>query len=569
MLSSALRVPSRRIRSFSTTRASSWGPSRLPSLASLPIDISPEVAQAQAEGRAVVALESTLITHGLPPPHSVDLPLQCEEILRAQGVAPATIAIIDGRIKVGLSPKELAFLAEKGFEARKDGGKSLWKVGRRELGAAVVKRMVGGTTVSGTMAVAHLAGIKIFSTGGIGGVHRGAETSMTDLLSLPSSLLLGVPIPEDYHAAGDALQVAVEQAVRESEENGVSRSGKLATPWLLERVGQLTKGVAIVSNMALIRNNVKVGGEIALEYAKLLKQETPSPTPTLPTPSTPPPTPSSPPSLVVVGSLAIDLTLTPTSTSPLRTTAPGTNTLTLGGVGANVAGAARSIGIEDVLLVSPVADDLFGLVAKAGMGSRGMRVDGLVQSAEKEARTATCGILVDQEGELVGGVADMEIVAGMTGAQVIEQIGSTPPRVLCFDGNVAATTMSELLAYCQKHDVDTFFEPTSDAKALRVLQAVEVTINKTNKPLVSYATPNIHELAALYQHTQSEDNEQHRVYSPGMWFDSINVNADLLATRLPAWVLEEGVVQMAVQLLPVINTIFVKSGSRGVVVRSY
>ena len=148
--------------------------------------------------------------------------------------------------------------------------------------------------------------------------------------------------------------------------------------------------------------------------------------------------------------------------------------------------------------------------------------------------------------------------------------------------------MGELLAYCQKHDVASasqvvprsilwgltqlfslaFFEPTSDAKALRLLQAVEVTINKTSAPLVAYATPNIHELAALYQHTQGEET-QHRVYHPGMWFDSINVSAALLATRLPAWVVDEGVVQMAVQLLPVINTIFVKSGSRGVVVRCF
>jgi pseudouridine-5'-phosphate glycosidase/pseudouridine kinase len=114
---------------------------------------------------------------------------------------------------------------------------------------------------------------------------------MTDRLSLPNSLLLGVPIPEQYHAAGHALQVAVEQAVRESVENGMSKSGKEVTPWLLERVGQLTEGSAIISSeltrvssftrdgtltvfadKALIKNNVKVGGEIAIEYAKLLKK---------------------------------------------------------------------------------------------------------------------------------------------------------------------------------------------------------------------------------------------------------------------------------------------------------
>lgn len=100
--------------------------------------------------------------------------------MRSQNVCPATIAILDGRIKVGLTPRDLALLAEKGWSARQ-GDQAvkdrLWKVGRRELGAALVKGLDGGTTVSGTMAVAHLAGIKVFSTGGIGGVHRGAETS--------------------------------------------------------------------------------------------------------------------------------------------------------------------------------------------------------------------------------------------------------------------------------------------------------------------------------------------------------------------------------------------------------
>jgi pseudouridylate synthase / pseudouridine kinase len=152
-------------RLFSSTSAARWGNPR-PSLAGLPIDVHPEVQAAQAEGRAIVALESTLITHGtllpphrcptasfasrranrpalrlagLPPPHSNTLPVECEDILRAQGVTPATIAILNGRIKVGLNGSQLDELAEKGFAAKKDGGAKLWKVGRRELGAAVVK----------------------------------------------------------------------------------------------------------------------------------------------------------------------------------------------------------------------------------------------------------------------------------------------------------------------------------------------------------------------------------------------------------------------------------------------
>lgn len=106
--------------------------------------------------------------------------------------------------------------------------------------------------------------------------------------------------------------------------------------------------------------------------------------------------------------------MSPTS-SPHLTTAPGYVTLSLGGVSANVAGSARSLGISDVLLVAPISDDLFGLVARKGLKERGMREDGLV---EIEGGTATCGILLDERGELVGGVADMEIAERVTGEQV-------------------------------------------------------------------------------------------------------------------------------------------------------
>jgi pseudouridine-5'-phosphate glycosidase/pseudouridine kinase len=96
----------------------------------------------------------------------------------------------------------------------------------------------------------------------------------TDLLGLPSSLLLGVPIPAAFHAVGIKLQAAVEQAVLESIENGMSKSGKRVTPWLLGRVAELTKGDSLASNVALIKNNVKVGGEIAWELARILRERT-------------------------------------------------------------------------------------------------------------------------------------------------------------------------------------------------------------------------------------------------------------------------------------------------------
>lgn len=139
----------------------------------------------------------------------------------------------------------------------------------------------------------------------------------------------------------------------------------------------------------------------------------PSSTLAKPAPVALPPAP-----LLVVGSLAIDITMHPHSVSPLRTTAPGAVSLSLGGVAGNVAGAAHSLlGGGDVMLVAPVGEDLLGNVARSGLKDRGMRSDGLIRLKESE-RTATCGILLDQTGELVGGVADMAIAAEMEGDKV-------------------------------------------------------------------------------------------------------------------------------------------------------
>jgi pseudouridylate synthase len=129
---------------------------------------SPQVAQAQAEGRPIVALESTIIAHGMPYPENVRTAREVESIIRALGAEPATIAVIGGRIRVGLSDGELELLGRSG-EAQ--------KVSRRDLPAMLASGALGATTVAGTMICAALAGIEVFVTGGIGGVHRGAETS--------------------------------------------------------------------------------------------------------------------------------------------------------------------------------------------------------------------------------------------------------------------------------------------------------------------------------------------------------------------------------------------------------
>jgi len=134
------------------------------------LDMSPEVAKALAEGKPVVALESTIISHGMPYPQNVQTALNVERIIRENGAVPATIAIIGGRLKAGLTEEEIEYFGKKGT--------AITKASRRDLAVLCARGEDGATTVTTTMIIAHMAGIKIFATGGIGGVHRGAETTM-------------------------------------------------------------------------------------------------------------------------------------------------------------------------------------------------------------------------------------------------------------------------------------------------------------------------------------------------------------------------------------------------------
>ncbi len=134
------------------------------------LDIKPEVAEALAAGKPVVALESTIISHGMPYPQNVETALAVEQIVRDNGAVPATIAVIGGRLKAGLSPEEIEYFGKKGLD--------IAKASRRDLAVLCARGEDGATTVTTTIMIAHMAGIKVFASGGIGGVHRGAETTM-------------------------------------------------------------------------------------------------------------------------------------------------------------------------------------------------------------------------------------------------------------------------------------------------------------------------------------------------------------------------------------------------------
>lgn len=134
------------------------------------LDIAAEVEEALASGKPVVALESTIISHGMPYPQNVETALKVEQVVRDNGAIPATIAIINGRLKVGISKEEIDYLGKKGHD--------VIKTSRRDVPVLIAKKEDGATTVATTMILAAMAGVKIFATGGVGGVHRGAETTM-------------------------------------------------------------------------------------------------------------------------------------------------------------------------------------------------------------------------------------------------------------------------------------------------------------------------------------------------------------------------------------------------------
>lgn len=172
------------------------------------ITYSPEVAEARANGAAIVALESTIITHGMPWPQNVETAREVEATIRAEGAVPATIAVLDGRLHVGLTDEELETLGQ---------AKDVAKLSRADFAACIATGGTGATTVAATMIAAHLAGIRVFATGGIGGVHRGAEDSFdisADLIELATT-------PVTVVAAGAKAILDLPKTLEVLETNGV------------------------------------------------------------------------------------------------------------------------------------------------------------------------------------------------------------------------------------------------------------------------------------------------------------------------------------------------------------
>ena len=174
----------------------------------LPLTYAPEVAKARAQGAALVALESTIITHGMPFPQNVETARAVEAEVRAHGAVPATIAIMGGRIHIGLTDAELDALGKS---------RDVAKLSRADLAACLATGGIGATTVAATMICAHLAGIKVFATGGIGGVHRGAE----DSFDISADLMELAQTPVTVVAAGAKAILDLPKTLEVLETQGV------------------------------------------------------------------------------------------------------------------------------------------------------------------------------------------------------------------------------------------------------------------------------------------------------------------------------------------------------------
>lgn len=299
------------------------------------LKISEEVRNALEQGKPVVALESTIISHGMPYPDNVKTALTVEKTVRENGAVPATIAIIKGVPTVGLSEEEIEHLGKEGTK--------VVKVSRRDIPVVIAKKLDGATTVASTMIFAEMAGIKVFATGGIGGVHRGAtetmdisadleelhQTNVTvvcagaksildlgltleyletkgvpvlgykteelpafftrksgfkvdyrmdspeeiaaavkakDALGLSGGMLVANPVPEEYSMDPDKIEAVISEAVEEAKALGIT--GKKVTPFLLEKIRNVTGGDSLFTNVKLVLNNAALAAKIAVELIK-------------------------------------------------------------------------------------------------------------------------------------------------------------------------------------------------------------------------------------------------------------------------------------------------------------
>ncbi|XP_028038193.1 pseudouridine-metabolizing bifunctional protein C1861.05 isoform X2 [Bombyx mandarina] len=548
-----------------------------------PFVYSKEVSRAKSENMPIVALESTIITHGMPYPQNLETALEVENIIRQRGAVPATVAILKGQLTVGLTEDQLRYLAQ---------AKGVIKASRRDLAYIAAAKLDGATTVAGTIIASELADIPVFVTGGIGGVHREGESTLdisADLnelgrsktlvvcsgiksildigrtleyletqgvcvcsfgesnefpafytvrsghrapynvadakhaarilheshrFHLNSGVVIAVPVPRRDAMDEKVIEEAINSALTDAKRKGIR--GKEVTPYILSNVSEATSGTSLETNIALIKNNARVGADIAVEFKKLKNADNVNDsnigfrkgaenisnfTRTFHTSSNTrsgaencgDDTPmlaldmKADGDVLVIGGANVD-----------RTYRVSEDTIQLdgsthacvmdqcgGGVGRNMAEALWRLRGGRTKLLTAIGDDADGKYLEEI--APGLILNGCVV---KNGRTPTYAAVMDSRGECLLGLGDMALHNDITVDRVnnnMTVLEKAPLVVL--DGNVPQITMDHVLEQCQRLRKPVFFEPTDRRKATKILQ--------NNENTVAFSSPNVAELKAM------------------------------------------------------------------------
>uniref|UniRef100_A0A4W3JZI2 Zgc:136858 n=1 Tax=Callorhinchus milii TaxID=7868 RepID=A0A4W3JZI2_CALMI len=496
--------------------------------------VHPRVSEAIANQKPVVVLESTIITHGMPYPHNLNTAREVEEVVMRHGAVPATVAVLKGRIHVGLSDPELQYLAES---------KETFKASRRDLPYFLSKGFSGGTTVSATMMVAHKVGIRVFVTGGIGGVHRDGQRTLdisadlTELGRTPvavvsagvksildigctleyletqgvcvatfgktrdfpaffipqsgfqapynviteedaaqligsacelgqgSGVLIAVPIPEEHAPEGFLIEEAVQQSVAEARAEGIL--GKEVTPFILQRVMELTQGASLSASILYILKYTCMFNNLSWNHSFSCSSIVDH-------------------ILNIVGHLTFICTLIQYKIIFAKFTNPGSVYQSFGGVGRNLADCLSRLGIAP-LFISAIGQDGH---AEAFLHNCS-HMDTSAVARLPSCNTATYCVVITGTGELCMGIGDMDIHQQITEqytSQFEERLRSA--SLVCLDGNIPVSTLDYVCRVAKDHNVPVWYEPTD--------------FNKASKPFVSdswralmYTSPNLGELRSM------------------------------------------------------------------------
>lgn len=543
----------------------------------IPLSFSPEVAEAKRLGKPIVALESTIISHGMPYPQNLVVARELESIVRSKGVVPATIAIMEGVPCIGLTDEQLQTLAKD--------QKTVVKASTRDLAYVIATKKTGATTVASTMRLAHMAGIKIFATGGLGGVHPGGESTMdisTDLIELgrtPVAIVCagiksildisrslevletqGVPVvgyetdvfpafftnhsgfkvharadsaedaarilqtqfqvagdvgaviavPNPQPADGEQVSKAIQQALQEAEDQHIT--GNAITPFLLERIEQLTEGQSLKANIALVKHNVDTACDIALLLEKYPRHSYQTPVSSHSKENTVPTITCSEAGsensrtrrdVVVVGGATVDIISSvslPVSVDGdsringvyhAGASNPGIVRQSFGGVGRNVAAHLAAQGAETALMTCWTNDSAGNALAEDCRHR--CRIDTSFVStltqddnnhSSSPLRTAVYNAIHTASGELIAGVADMDIFQHISPRYLQEHVHVLESsRAIVCDANISVEAFQSIADLASSLNKPLFFEPTSDHKCVLPLKAKrlqEISLLKPN-----------------------------------------------------------------------------------------